>query len=240
MCGGFLLNLNTFSIVAHDLASGMLGVSLSTKFPAIGAISSFARAGVGAIATQARTNPLLAINGLDLLEEGYEAEEALRELLDSDHEPERRQLAVVDARGGSAAHTGAATDPWCGHRIGSGYAVAGNLLVGEETVAAMAEAFEASAGQHLPERLVLALEAGQTAGGDRRGRQSAALYVVSTEPYPYLDLRVDEHPDPVADLRRVYEIAKVEMLPLIDSLPTLRRPKVDLGEEIRGTLIPED
>lgn len=194
-----MLNLNTFSIVAHDPASGMLGVSLSTKFPAVGAICSFARAGVGAIVTQARTNPLMAINGLDLLEEGYGAEEALRELLGSDHEPERRQLTVVDAHGDAAAHTGAETDSWCGHRTGPGYAVAGNLLVGEETIAAMAETFEASAGHPLPQRLVRALEAGQAAGGDRRGRQSAALHVVEGQPYPYLDLRVDEHPDPVAE-----------------------------------------
>jgi uncharacterized Ntn-hydrolase superfamily protein len=218
----------------------MLGVALSTKFPAIGAISSWAHAGVGAIATQARTNPLLAIEGLDLLEEGLGAGDALRKLLARDNEPERRQLAIVDARGETAAHTGGATDTWCGHRTGENYAVAGNLLIGEETVTAMAETFEASSGQDFAERLLMALEAGQGAGGDRRGRQSAALYVVHTERYPYLDLRVDEHPDPVAELRRVYEVAREEMLPLLEALPTRSRPKVDLGEEIRGTLIPED
>ena len=233
-------DLNTFSIVARDPNNGMLGVALSTKFPAIGAISSWARAGVGAIATQARTNPLLAIEGLDLLEEGLGAGDALGKLLARDNEPERRQLAIVDARGETAAHTGTAADPWRGHRTGENYAVAGNLLIGEETVTAMAETFESSSGRDLSERLLLALEAGQEAGGDRRGRQSAALYVVHTERYPYLDLRVDEHPDPVAELRRVYEVAREEMLPLLEALPTRSRPKVDMGEEIRGTLIPED
>lgn len=237
---GLDFDLNTFSIVARNPENGMLGLALSTKFPAIGSISSWARAGVGAIATQARTNPLLAIEGLDLLEEGLNATNALKKLLARDNEPERRQLAVVDARDGTAAHTGEATDPWAGHRTGEDYAVAGNLLVGEETVAAMAGSFEASSGRDFTERLLLALEAGQRAGGDRRGRQSAALYVVHTERYPYLDLRVDEHPDPVAELRRVYEVAKEEMIPLLEALPTRSRPKVDLGEEIRGPLIPED
>lgn len=169
-----------------------------------------------------------------------DAPDALKKLLARDNEPERRQLAMVDARGGTAAHTGEATDSWCGHRTGENYAVAGNLLVGEETIMAMARAFEKSSGRDFTERLLLALEAGQGAGGDQRGRQSAALYVVYTERYPYLDLRVDEHPDPVAELRRVYEVAKEEMIPLLEALSTRSRRKVDLGEEIRGTLIPKD
>lgn len=217
----------------------MFGISISTKVPAVGALTSFARAGVGAIATQARTNPLLAIDGLEMLEDGYGAEETLRRLLDSDYEPERRQLAIVDRLGGVSAHTGAETDPWRGHRIGPDYAVAGNLLAGEAVIDAMSAAFESSADCDFPERLVRALEAGQDAGGDRRGRQSAALYVVKTEPYPYLDLRVDEHADPVAELRRVFEVAKVELLPFIEALPTRRRPEADMGNEVRGTLLPE-
>ncbi len=233
------LDLNTFSITARDPDSGMFGISISTKVPAVGAITSFARAGVGAIATQARTNPLLAIDGLELLDDGYGAEETLRRLLDSDYEPERRQLAIVDRLGGVSAHTGAETDSWRGHRIGPDYAVAGNLLAGEAVIDAMAAAFESSADCDFPERLVRTLEAGQAAGGDRRGRQSAALYVVKTEPYPYLDLRVDEHADPVAELRRIYEVAKVELLPFIEALPTRRRPEADMGDEVRGTLLPE-
>jgi uncharacterized Ntn-hydrolase superfamily protein len=233
------LNLNTFSIVAYDSASHMFGVAASTKVPAVGVLVPYVRADVGAIATQARVNPLLGCDGLDLLEEGHGAEETLRILLNSDPQAERRQLGIVDSLGNTAAHTGALTDPWRGHLTGEGYAVTGNLLVGEEVVVAMAEAFKTSEGELLAERLVRALEAGQEAGGDKRGRQSAAIRMKEGQPYPYLDLRVDEHPDPVAELRRIYEVAKVELLPFIDALPTRDDPSGSLGEEIRGTLIPE-
>ncbi len=228
----------TFSIAACDARTGMFGVCVSTRFPAVGAITTFARARVGAVVTQARANPLLACEGLDLLEEGYGAEEVLRRLVASDHEPQRRQLMVVDAGCGVAVHTGTAADHYRGHFTGCGYGVAGNLLVCERTLLSMLEAYEAAWDEGLPERLVRSLEAGQAAGGDRRGRQSAALRVVNTEPYPYLDLRVDEHPDPVAEMRRVYKVAKVELLPFVEALPTRENPDVDLGAEIRGTLIP--
>ena len=122
---------------------------------------------------------------------------------------------------------------------GDGYAVTGNLVAGEEVVRAMATTFEASEGEPLPERLVRALEAGQAVGGDKRGKQSAAVTTVKDQPYPYIDLRVDEHPDPVVELRRIYEVIKVQMLPFIEALPTRRNPKGDFGEEIRGALIPE-
>ena len=235
-----LLNLNTFSIVAYDDASGMLGVAVSTKVPAVGAVCPFARAGVGAISTQAWTNPLLGVDGLDLLEQGYGAEETLQKLLDKDPDPETRQIIAVDREGRPAAHTGSDTDPWKGHRTGNGYAVAGNMLVGEETVTAMAEAFEASADEPLSERLLRALESGQAAGGDKRGRQSAALYVVKSEPYPYLDLRVDEHPDPVTELRRVHEVAKRELLPFIEALPTRENPKGNFGTELKEKMLEKD
>jgi uncharacterized Ntn-hydrolase superfamily protein len=233
------LNLNTFSIVAYDPASRMFGVGASTKVPAVGSLVPYVRAGVGAIATQARVNPLLGCDGLDLLEQGRDAEETLTILLNSDPEAESRQLVIVDSLGNTAAHTGSLTDPWRGHLTEEGYAVTGNLLVGEEVIIAMANAFESSEGEPLAERLVGALEAGQEAGGDKRGRQSAAIRMIESQPYPYLDLRVDEHRDPVAELRRIYEVAKVELLPFIDALPTRDDPKVSLGEEIRGTLIPE-
>ena len=122
---------------------------------------------------------------------------------------------------------------------GDGYAVTGNLVAGEEVVRAMATTFEASEGEPLPERLVRALEAGQAVGGDKRDKQSAAVTTVKDQPYRYIDLRVDEHPDPVVELRRIYEVIKVQMLPFIEALPTRRNPKGDFGEEIRGALIPE-
>lgn len=235
-----MLDFNTFSIAAHDPRSGMFGVSVSTKVPAVGAITNYARAGVGAIVTQARANPLFGLDGLNILQQGYGAEKTIRALLASDHEPERRQLLVVDSSGRAAAHTGEGCDPWRGHRTGENYAVAGNLLVGEDTINAMAETFESTVGEWFPERLVRALEAGQAAGGDKRGRQSAAVYVVHHEPYSYLDLRVDEHPDPVAELRRIFEVVKTDLMPLVERLPTRANPEGNLGPELRGTVLPED
>jgi uncharacterized Ntn-hydrolase superfamily protein len=233
------LDLNTFSIVARDPASNMFGVATSTKFPAVGGLVPYARAGFGAIATQARVNPLLGYDGLDLLERGRGARETLEILLNSDPEPEKRQLGIVDSRGDSAAHTGAETDAWRGHLTGPNYAVTGNLLVGEEVVVAMVEAFEVSAGEPLAERLVRALEAGQEAGGDKRGGQSAAVRVVEGQPYPYMDLRVDDHPDPVAELRRIYEAVRSDVVALVEALPTRKNPRGDFGEEIQSILLPE-
>ena len=140
----------------------------------------------------------------------------------------------------AAAHTGAEADPWRGHVTEDGYAVMGNLVAGEEVVLTMAAAFEASEGETLPERLVRTLEAGQAAGGDKRGKQSAAVTTMNDQPYPYVDLRVDEHPNPIPELRRIYEVFKVQMLPFVEGLPTRKNPEGNLGEEIRGSLIPAD
>ncbi len=199
------VNLTTFSIVARCPQTGDLGVAVSTAIPAVGAINPFARAQVGAIATQAWSNPYLGIDGLNLLAQGLSATEVLEQLLKADADKERRQLSIVDAHGGVAAFTGTQVQPWKGHREGESYVVAGNFLVSDETILAMAETFETMRGS-LGERLLVALEAGQAAGGDRRGKVSAALLVVRDEEYPYLDLRVDEHSEPVAELRRIFDI----------------------------------
>lgn len=214
----------TFSIVAYDVATGCAGVAISTGMPSIGALSVFARAGAGALATQALINPLLGVDGLELLAT-LSAGETLRRLLASDPGADSRQVAIVDKCGGSAAHTGAETHPWSGHRAAPGYAVAGNTLVDGRTVDAMAERFAATADEPLHERLLSALEAGQRAGGDRRGTQSAALQVNNGQPYPYLDLRVDDHAEPVVELRRIHEVAKRELLPFVEALPTRANPR---------------
>jgi len=178
------LTLNTFSIAAYDPASGMFGVAASTKLPAVGVLVPYARAGVGAIATQARTNPLLGYDGLDLLQRGYDATETLRILLGSDPEPEKRQVGIVDSQGRSAAHTGAETDPWREHVTGHGYAVTGNLVVGEEVVMAMAETFEASVNEPLPERLMRVLEAGRRLAGTNGGSRAPPYLRLRTSPTP--------------------------------------------------------
>ncbi|SDY20071.1 Uncharacterized conserved protein, Ntn-hydrolase superfamily [Saccharopolyspora shandongensis] len=213
----------TFSIVAYDQAAGLCGVAVSSRMPAIGALSVFAHAESGAIATQALINPLLGVDGLELLR-SHPAEQALHRVLARDPGADARQVAMVDRFGRAAAHTGSETHPWSGHRVGNGYAVAGNILVDGGTVDAMAERFEATAEAPLAERLLAALEAGQGAGGDRRGKQSACLFVHHGHPYPYLDLRVDDHADPVTELRRLYDVAKRELLPFVHALPTRARP----------------
>ena len=201
----------TFSIAARDRSTGMLGVAVSTRVLAVGAICPWVRPGVGAVATQAWVNPFLGPIALGLLEEGLDAPQALEEALAGDACAAYRQLTVVDAEGRSAAYTGAKADPWCGHASGEDYGVAGNLLVSRETVAAMEDAFLTSdPGHDLADRLITALEAGQAAGGDRRGRQSAAVVVMHRTVVPFVDLRVDDHSEPVAELRRLYTLLTSE------------------------------
>jgi uncharacterized Ntn-hydrolase superfamily protein len=216
--------LNTFSITARCPRTGQLGVAVSTKVPAVGMLCPFAEAGVGAVATQSFVNPYLGLWGLELLRAGASAAETLAVLLRRDPDPERRQVAVVDAQGGAAAHSGSLCDGYYGHRTGPGYAVAGNMLVGPETLMAMETAFLREPQLPLAERLLRALAAGQEAGGDKRGRQSAALLVVDREAYPYLSLRVDDHPDPVTELVRIYQVAQRDLVPLLQMLPTREHP----------------
>ena len=214
----------TFSIAGFDEGTGAFGVAVTTKFFGVGSLCPFVEAGVGAVATQAFVNPTFGPRGLRLLAEGRSAQEVLDSLIQSDEGREHRQLHIVDRKGRTAAWTGKETVTWAGHSPRKGFSVAGNMLVGEPTIMQMAEAYEANSGIELAERLLRALEAGQAAGGDKRGRQSAALKVVTTEEYPHLDIRVDDHPDPVAELRRLFEEAKREYLPFKQFLPTRARP----------------
>ena len=219
-----MIHLNTFSIVARCPRTGKLGVAVSTAVPAVGGICPFIEAGIGAIATQSWVNPYLGIDGLKLLREGHSAREALDRLIAEDPGRDARQLGIVDREGRTAAYTGCGCVDWAGHIEGDGFSVQGNMLMGAATIEAMAEAAARSAAFDLHERLMLALEAGQAAGGDKRGKQSAALKVFSKEAYPWLDIRVDEHRHPVQELRRVFEIAKQQLLPFIDGMPSRHDP----------------
>ena len=198
----------TFSIVARDPRNGDLGVAVQSKFLAVGSVVPWAAAGTGAIATQALANIGYGPEGLRLLAQGLPAGRVLEQLIAPDAEREHRQIGLVDDRGQATAHTGSACLDWAGHEIGDGFACQGNILAGPEVGQAMASAFRKAEGE-LAERLVAALQAGQVAGGDRRGRQSAALYVAraggSYGGYldRYVDLRVDDHPDPIVELRRI-------------------------------------
>ena len=208
----------TFSIAARCPRTGMLGVATSSKALAAGGGVPYIKTSAGAIASQSFVNPYLGIDGLVLLEQGLSAERALERLIEADPGRDLRQLGIVDKDGRVAAHTGARCIPWAGHTTGAGYACLGNILVGEEVIQAMAREFEASTADDLPERLMRALEAGQAAGGDRRGRQSAGMTVVNEEEYPWLDIRVDDHEDPVPELRRIFEIYKREEVPYLNMM----------------------
>lgn len=198
----------TFSIVAFDPKTGDLGVAVASRVLAVGAVVPYAQAGVGAIATQAFANTTYGPKGLVLLRKGLTPEQVLKRLLAEDKDREQRQVGIVDAKGRAAAFTGKKCLPWAGHLVGKGYAVQGNILAGEQVVKAMAQAFENTKGE-LAERLMAALEAGESAGGDARGKQSAALLVVRKGggyggfDDRYIDLRVDDHPEPVKELRRL-------------------------------------
>ncbi len=200
--------LNTYSIVACDLDEGAWGVAVASKFLAAAAVVSWAQAGAGAIATQALARVGYGPEGLALLAGGNSAAETLEMLLAADPGAAQRQAAIVDRRGGVAAHTGEACNAWAGHMTGEGFSCQGNILTGPETLEAMVEAFSASTGE-LADRLVQALLAGDLAGGDRRGKQSAGVLVVKPgggyggDTDRYLDLRVDDHPEPVQELRRL-------------------------------------
>lgn len=209
----------TFSIVAHCPRSGMLGVAVSTAVPAVGAVCPYVVTGVGAVSTQSWVNPHLAIATLSRLAAGAAAPEALQAVVAQDSGSALRQVGAVDAQGRSDAWTGDGCTDWCGQIVEPHFAVQGNMLVGEATLLAMAAAFRDSEALALDERLLRALEAGDAAGGDRRGRQSAALKVHHLQPYALVDVRVDEHPDPVRELRRVHTIARAETLPFVQQMP---------------------
>jgi uncharacterized Ntn-hydrolase superfamily protein len=202
----------TYSICACDLAAGQWGVATQSKFLAVGSVVPWAEPHVGAIATQAYANPRYGPEGLALLRERISAEEAVERLTAADEDRAQRQLGIVDGKGRAATYTGAECHAWAGGRTGEGYAAQGNILVSGATVDALAETFEATAGKALAERLLDCLDAAEAAGGDSRGRQSAALLVVERDGgYASLsdvlvDLRIDDHADPLGELRRIYRL----------------------------------
>jgi uncharacterized Ntn-hydrolase superfamily protein len=205
--------LSTYSIVAADLGAGEIGVAVQSHWFSVGSVVPWAKAGVGAVATQALVNPAYGSGGLELLEAGRSPLEAVVELTAEDAGRELRQLAVIDRTGKAAAFTGSRCVPAAGHLVGDGFAVQANMMKGEEVWPAMAGAFEAAGGA-LPERLLAALRAAQAAGGDLRGQQSAALLVVALEPSGRvwedrrLDLRVEDHPRPVEELTRLLGVSR--------------------------------
>jgi uncharacterized Ntn-hydrolase superfamily protein len=229
----------TYSIVALDPATGDLGVATQSKFLAVGAVVPWARANVGAIATQSFANVTYGPNGLALLGAGASAADTLARLVAEDPLREQRQAGIVDRHGGAATHTGRECFAWAGGRVGPGYAAQGNILAGPAVVDGIAETFEAG-GKPFPELLVACLAAAEAAGGDRRGRESAALLIVRADGgYGggndiWIDLRVDQHDDPVPELARVLAMHRLylDRSPAADLIPV----DEDLGRELRSLL----
>jgi uncharacterized Ntn-hydrolase superfamily protein len=242
----------TYSIAACDLARGEWGVGVQSKFLAVGAVVPWGEPKVGAIATQAFANVSYGPDGLRLLREGLTAAEVVSRLTEADEGRDHRQLGVVDAEGRAATYTGSSCLDWAGGTTGDGYAAQGNILVSEETVTALAEAFAGSASKPLAERLLQALAAAQLAGGDRRGQQSSSLLVVKKDggyggtSDVAVDLRVDDHERPVEELLRIYELHDLlfgqtpseEWLDVDEQLAAELRERLDgLGYE--GQTLPE-
>jgi uncharacterized Ntn-hydrolase superfamily protein len=198
----------TWSIIARDERTGRIGIIVATRFFAVGAMVPHIQTGTGAIASQAFVNPLYGPLGLGLLRAGLSASAAVSALTAADAGREHRQLHVMDGRGGFAAYTGAACIDWCGHALRENYSVAGNMLAGPAVLADTIRGYDDHVGLPLGRRLIAAMRAGEAAGGDKRGKQSAALLIHDQEDYPLYDLRVDDHPDPLAELARLEMIAR--------------------------------
>lgn len=213
----------TWSIVARD-ASGAFGIAIASRFFAVGALCPWLRSGVGAVATQALVNPMYGARILDALEAGASPEDAIGRVTGEDDGREHRQVHAVAADGRTFAFTGKACIDWCGHTAGEDFSVAGNMLAGPQVVEATAQAWRTHAALPFAGRLIEALAAGEAAGGDKRGKQGAALRIHTTEDYPALDIRVDDHEEPIAELRRLHAKSLERFQPFSAFLPTRANP----------------
>jgi uncharacterized Ntn-hydrolase superfamily protein len=213
----------TWSIVARD-RTGAFGIAIASRFFAVGVLCPHVKSGVGAIATQALVNPLYGARALELMAQGVAPAQAVHALIAVDEGREHRQLHMIDAAGRIAAHTGSACIDWCGHVQGEGYSVAGNMLAGPQVIRDTAAAYEAGTELPFAERLIAALEAGDAAGGDKRGKQAAALLIHGAEAYPLLSLRVDDHENPLSELRRLFDKSLERYQPFVACLPGRARP----------------
>jgi uncharacterized Ntn-hydrolase superfamily protein len=214
----------TWSVVARDKATGHLGVAVATRFFAAGAIVPFVASKVGAIATQALVNPYYGIDGLQLLREGHSSGDALELLKSNDAGEAHRQVQIVDAGGKVAVHTGKYCLPWSGHVVGDAFSVAGNMLAGRDVIDAVFKSYVRNTTLPFARRLITAMLAGEAAGGDRRGRQSAALIIVGANEWPALDLRVDDHPAPLEELERLERVSRQEWTHYRQFIPTRTNP----------------
>jgi uncharacterized Ntn-hydrolase superfamily protein len=214
----------TWSIIARDDRTGRVGIIVATRFFAVGSVVPHIKTGAGAIASQAFVNPYYGPKGLALLNAGVSAEETVERLIADDEGRHNRQLHVMDRQGRFAAHTGSACVGWCGHQMRATFSIAGNMLAGPEVVAETARAYEQQNALPLARRLIAAMKSGEAAGGDKRGKQSAALLIHDGEDYPLYDLRVDDHADPLAEIARLEEVARQRWMHFRRFMPNKREP----------------
>jgi uncharacterized Ntn-hydrolase superfamily protein len=214
----------TWSIIAIDSSSGQIGIAVATRFFAVGALVPHIAAGFGAVATQALVNPYYGIDGARLLREGKSPDDIIATLLAADLGRESRQLHIMDVRGRIAAHTGRDCVDWCGHLKGDGFSVAGNMLANARVLDETATTYVANQSLPLAQRLIAAMKAGEAVGGDKRGKQSAALLIHREEEWSDLDLRVDDHPDPLAELTRLEQVSRERWVHFRNFLPTRQNP----------------
>jgi uncharacterized Ntn-hydrolase superfamily protein len=230
----------TWSILAKDSASGLFGLAVASRFFAVGALCPWSGGPQGAAMSQALPNPELGARALMLLGQGHRAEVVVEMLAGMDRGIEQRQLHVIDSDGGTAARTGTSCVDWCGHLTGDGVSVAGNMLAGPQVIARTLAAYQANPDLPIVERLLAAMQAGEDAGGDKRGKQAAALRIQGPECYPRLDLRADDHADPLAELRRLYGVARERAIPFSASLPCRARPYGILDRNIIEKIVERD
>src|SRR6202163_331513 len=214
----------TWSIIARDSSTGQFGIAVATRFFAVGARVPYVAAGIGGIATQALVNPYYGIDGLKLLREGREPRDIVATLMAADGGRESRQLHVMDASGRIASHTGCECVDWCGHIEGNGFSIAGNMLAGPRVLDDTAQAYIGGEKLPFPQRLIAAMRSGEAAGGDKRGKQSAALLIYGEEEWSALDLRVDDHTDPLGELERLEQISRERWVHFRKYLPSRKNP----------------
>jgi uncharacterized Ntn-hydrolase superfamily protein len=214
----------TWSIIARDSATGQFGIAVATRFFAVGARVPYIAPGFGAVATQALVNPYYGIDGVELLRDAHSPSDIVESLTAADGGRESRQLHILDASGRVASHTGRECVDWCGHIEGSGFSIAGNMLTGARVLDDTAEAFIANKTLPFAQRLIAAMRSGEAAGGDKRGKQSAALLIYGNDEWSALDLRVDDHADPLGELERLEAVSREHWVHFRQYLPSRDNP----------------
>jgi len=219
----------TWSIIARDKNTRQFGIAVATRFFAVGALVPHLKSGVGAIATQALVNLFYGTDGLRLLEQGASAEEVVATVTAADSGRDQRQVHAIDTQGGTAAHTGKSCIDWCGHVAGDNFSVAANMLANQRVIEDTAAAYAKNAALSFPRRLIAAMRAGEAAGGDKRGKQSAALVICGEEEWPDLNLRVDDHAEPLAELERLESISRERLVHFMAMWPR-RRDRIGITD----------